>query len=81
MRNQLNSTAMIRFFRELFFWALSVVFAGIMLVGFCAEISIGTMVWAEGLVKVLLSSFGFVGCYWAANKTSFGHRISGHSFE
>lgn len=72
---------MIRFFRELFFWALSVVFAGIMLVGFCAEISIGTSVWAEGPVKVLLASLGFVGCYWAANKTSLGRRICGEEFD
>lgn len=50
-----------------------------MLIGAIAEISVGT--WYEGPVKVVLFVVGFVGCYWAANKTSFGHRICGHSFE
>lgn len=68
-----------RIIREFIFWALSIVFAGIMLIGAIAEISVGT--WYEGPVKVVLFVVGFVGCYWAANKTSFGHRICGHSFE
>lgn len=68
-----------RIIRELIFWALSIVFAGIMLIGAVAEISIGT--WYEGLVKIVLFLVGFVGCYWASNKTSFGRRICGDSFE
>ena len=68
-----------RFFRELLFWALSIVFAGIMLIGFFAEISVGT--WVECPVKILLASVGFLGCYWAANKTSLGRRICGEEFD
>ena len=68
-----------RIIYELVFWALSLFFAGIMLVGFFAEISIGA--WYEGPVKIVLSLVGFVGCYWASNKTSFGRRFCGHSFD
>ncbi len=68
-----------RIIREFIFWALSIVFAGIMLIGAIAEISIGT--WYESLVKIVLFLVGFVGCYWASNKTSFGRRICGDSFE
>lgn len=68
-----------RIIREFILWALSIVFAGIMLIGAVAEISIGT--WYEGLVKIVLFLIGFVGLYWASNKTSFGRRICGDSFE
>ena len=68
-----------RIVREVIFWTLSFIFAGMMLIGAIAEISLGT--WFEGPVKAVLFFVGFVGCTWASNKTSFGHRISGHSFE
>lgn len=68
-----------RIIRELLLWTLSIVFAGVMLIGAVAEISIGT--WYEGPVKIVLFLVGFVGCYWASNKTSFGRHICGHSFE
>lgn len=68
-----------RIIRELLLWTLSIVFAGVMLIGAVAEISIGT--WYEGLVKIVLFLVGFVGCYWASNKTSFGRRICGDSIE
>ena len=66
------------FLREVLYWTLSLIFAGIMLVGFFAEISVGS--WYEGLLKVALAFVGFVGLYWAANKTSVGRRTAGDSF-
>lgn len=64
--------------RELLLWTLSIVFAGVMLIGAVAEISIGT--WYEGPVKIVLFLVGFVGCYWASNKTSLGRRFCGEEF-
>lgn len=68
-----------RFIRELLWWALSIAFAGVMLVGFFAEISVGALY--EGFVKVALSFVGFVGCTWASNKTSLGRKVCGDSFD
>ena len=68
-----------RILYESIFWALSIVFAGIMLIGAIAEIAVGT--WYEGLVKIVLFLVGFAGCYWATNKTSFGRRFCGDSFD
>lgn len=67
-----------RFLTELLWWALSIAFAGIMLVGFFAEF-VGWG-WFEPAVKLFLSSVGFVGCVWASNRTTFGRRICGNSF-
>jgi len=67
-----------RFLREALLWALSLIFAGVMLVGFFAEISIGA--WYEGLVKVALSLVGFVGCTWASNKTTLGRKSECRDF-
>jgi len=63
-----------RILREALYWALSLIFAGVMLAGFFAEISVGT--WFGGLLKVVLAFIGFAGCYWASNQTALGRRIA-----
>ena len=64
--------------KEIIFWVLSLLFAGIMVVGAIAELDIAS--WAVAPVKIALFMAGFVGCYWASNKTSFGRRFAGDSF-
>lgn len=64
--------------KEIIFWALSLLFAGVMFIGAIAELNIAP--WAVGPVKIALFMVGFIGCTWASNKTSFGRRMAGDSF-
>ena len=66
--------AMKAFLREVLYWTLALIFAGIMLVGFCAEISVAA--WLVGPLKVILAFTGFTGLYWSANQTTLGRRIA-----
>ena len=66
------------FFRELLWWAAAMLFAGIMLVGFFAEISVSP--WLMVALKIILSFVGFAGCYWASNHTSFGRKVAGQDY-
>ncbi len=61
--------------KEITFWALALLFAGVMLIGAAAELDIAP--WAVGPAKIALFMAGFIGCTWASNKTSFGRRIVG----
>lgn len=61
--------------REIIYWTLALVFAGVMLIGGGAEFNVAP--WAVGIVKIALFTAGFVGCVWASNKTAFGARIIG----
>lgn len=61
--------------KDIFYWALALIFAGVMLVGIIAYIDVAP--WAEGLIKVGLFTVGFSGCAWASNRTRMGERIAG----
>lgn len=61
--------------KEIIYWTLALVFAGVMLIGAAAEINVAP--WAVGIVKIALFLVGFAGCTWASNKTAFGTRIVG----
>ena len=60
--------------REIIYWTLALVFAGVMLVGAVAEFDIAP--WAVGPVKIALFLAGFVGCTWAGNKTAVGRKFN-----
>ena len=64
--------------KEIIFWALSLLFAGVMFIGAIAELNIAP--WAVGPVKIALFMVGFIGCTWASNKTALGSRLSDNSF-
>ena len=59
--------------KEIFFWTLAMLFAGVMLVGAVGEFDVSP--WALPLVKCGLFCAGFVGCTWASNKTAVGRRF------
>ena len=61
--------------KEIIYWTLALVFAGVMLVGAIAEFDVAT--WAMPFVKLGLFMAGFAGCAWASNKTAVGRRITG----
>lgn len=64
--------------KEIIFWTLALIFAGIMVVGAIAYFDVRP--WAAPLINLSLFCGGFIGCAWASNKTALGRRIGGNQF-
>lgn len=59
--------------REITYWTLAVIFAGVMVAGAIGYFDFAR--WAAPFVNLTLFCGGFAGCAWASNKTAVGRRI------